>query len=212
MQHSFQDMQHTFRLNQKPSYSERMTEARAELRRLIKDQLCKWSSSRPSRRATLLTPLALYRHNHGRPECSHGVEPQVIHEKCSAALPCPHRGMAAQRGPVPEPQRRLQPSQARAPPPRLARRLHSLPAHLRVAVQRYDRRPFALAWYRRGHGLGRAGGSRVIGASLRARRVGAGARWCSVSCRSLARRGFVEARDGALRGPKNARALLTNSL
>ena len=28
-----------FKLNQKPSYSERMTDARAELRRLIKEQL-----------------------------------------------------------------------------------------------------------------------------------------------------------------------------
>ncbi|KAH9940413.1 uncharacterized protein BXZ73DRAFT_88665 [Epithele typhae] len=31
----------TFRINQKPSYSERMTEARAELRRLIKEHLCR---------------------------------------------------------------------------------------------------------------------------------------------------------------------------
>ncbi|CDO77641.1 hypothetical protein BN946_scf184946.g35 [Trametes cinnabarina] len=30
----------TFRINPKPTYSERMTEARAELRRLIKEQLC----------------------------------------------------------------------------------------------------------------------------------------------------------------------------
>ncbi|KAH9851438.1 hypothetical protein C2E23DRAFT_711362, partial [Lenzites betulinus] len=30
----------TFRINPKPTYSERMTEARAELRRLIREQLC----------------------------------------------------------------------------------------------------------------------------------------------------------------------------
>lgn len=33
--------QYTFRLNTKPTYSERMTEARSELRRIIKEQLCK---------------------------------------------------------------------------------------------------------------------------------------------------------------------------
>lgn len=32
----------TFRLNTKPTYSERMTDARSELRKIIKDQLCKY--------------------------------------------------------------------------------------------------------------------------------------------------------------------------
>ena len=35
----------TFRLNTKPTYSERMTDARSELRKIIKDQLCKYPRS-----------------------------------------------------------------------------------------------------------------------------------------------------------------------
>ena len=46
----------TFRINTKPTYSERMTESRSELRKIIKDQLCKCHfrhHSIPSRRAAL---------------------------------------------------------------------------------------------------------------------------------------------------------------
>ncbi|RPD78495.1 hypothetical protein L226DRAFT_543813 [Lentinus tigrinus ALCF2SS1-7] len=39
--------QYTFRLNTKPTYSERMTEARSELRKIIKEQLCKSSPAFP---------------------------------------------------------------------------------------------------------------------------------------------------------------------
>ena len=37
----------TFRLNTKPTYSERMTDARSELRKIIKDQLCKYPALHP---------------------------------------------------------------------------------------------------------------------------------------------------------------------
>ncbi|KAM5543250.1 hypothetical protein V8D89_003124 [Ganoderma adspersum] len=36
----------TFRLNTKPTYSERMTDARSELRKIIKDQLCAITNDR----------------------------------------------------------------------------------------------------------------------------------------------------------------------
>ena len=41
----------TFRLNARPTYSERMTDARGELRKIIKDQLCTRSSAIVLRRA-----------------------------------------------------------------------------------------------------------------------------------------------------------------
>lgn len=46
----------TFRLNTKPTYSERMTDARSELRKIIKDQLCKYPRSSSLHLPTL--PLA----------------------------------------------------------------------------------------------------------------------------------------------------------
>ena len=65
----------TFRINTRPTYSERMTESRSELRKIIKDQLCecrfryhstpsRWAAAaaRRSRRATpfsLPAPLLL---------------------------------------------------------------------------------------------------------------------------------------------------------
>ncbi len=48
----------TFRLNTKPTYSERMTEARSELRKIIKDQLCKYPPLPPPLSLALASPDA----------------------------------------------------------------------------------------------------------------------------------------------------------
>ncbi|OSC99395.1 hypothetical protein PYCCODRAFT_1373251 [Trametes coccinea BRFM310] len=51
----------TFRINPKPTYSERMTEARSELRRLIKEQLCDTATMSWSRRAYIKNVVTRYR-------------------------------------------------------------------------------------------------------------------------------------------------------
>ncbi|KAI1785919.1 hypothetical protein LXA43DRAFT_1065469 [Ganoderma leucocontextum] len=48
----------TFRLNTKPTYSERMTDARSELRKIIKDQLCKYPPLPPPPYPELASPDA----------------------------------------------------------------------------------------------------------------------------------------------------------
>ncbi|KAJ2982443.1 hypothetical protein NUW54_g10753 [Trametes sanguinea] len=70
----------TFRINPKPTYSERMTEARSELRRLIKEQLCELDHARQ------------YRH--------HVLEPQGVHKERRHSLSRSNRGVAPLGGPL----------------------------------------------------------------------------------------------------------------